>query len=130
MEHVFEVICRDFMLRENSTGRLLFLFTKTGRWWGSDSRTKRHAEIDLVASDGANYIFSECKWRKEKFDLSALQDFKDKSALFGSRAAGTWYALFSQSGFSCTVMEAAKENRCLILFGTGSLLGKSNGGSR
>lgn len=68
--------------------------------------------------------------RNEKINLSALQDFKDKSALFGSRAAGTWYALFSQSGFSRTVMEAAKENKCLMLFCTGDLLGKSNEDSR
>ncbi len=55
---------------------------------------------------------------------------KDKSALFGSRVADTWYALFSQSGFSRAVMEAAKENRCLMLFSTGNLLEKSNEDSR
>ncbi len=115
---------------KTARGGCFFFSQKTGRWRGSDSRTKRQAEIDLVASDGANYIFSECKWRKEKFDLSALQDFKDKSALFGSRSAGTGYALFSQSGFSRTVMEAAKENKCLMLFCTGDLLGKSNEDSR
>lgn len=55
---------------------------------------------------------------------------KDKSALFGNRAAGTWYALFSQSGFSRTVTDAAEENRCLMMFSTGDLLGKSNEDSR
>ena len=120
--HVFEVICRDFMLRENSAGRLPFLFTKIGRWWGSDSRTKRQAEMDLVASDGANYIFGECKWRNERLDLGILQDLIGKSAIFGSRAEGAWYALFSKSGFTSTVTEAAKDDQHLMLFSTGDLL--------
>lgn len=114
------------MLRENSAGWLPFLFTKIGCWRGSDSRTKQPAEIDLVASDGANYIFGECKWRNEKLDLGVLQDLKGKSALFGSRAAGAWYALFSKSGFTNAVTEAAEENRRLMLFDTCGLLGNQN----
>lgn len=109
---------------------LSFLFTKTGRWCGSDSRTKQQAEIGLVASDRANDIFGECKWRNKKLDFGVLQALKGKSALFESRAAGAWYALFSKSGFTNAVMEAAKENRHLMLFDTGVLFGKSNGDSR
>ena len=100
----------------------LFFSQKIGRWCGSDSRTKRQAEIYLVASYGANYIFGECKWRNEKLDLGVLQDLKDKSAIFGSRAECAWYALFSKSGFTSAVMEAAKEDCCLMLFDTGNLL--------
>ena len=66
MGRVFETVCRDFMLRENAAGRLPFLFTDIGRWWGTDTRTRKQAEIDLVASDGKDYIFCECKWRNEK----------------------------------------------------------------
>lgn len=124
MGHVFEVICRDFMFRENGAGRLPFLFTKIGRWWGSDSRTKRQAEIDLVASDGANYIFGECKRRNEKLDLGVQQDLKGKSAIFGSKAEGAWYALSSKSGFTSAVMGAAKEDGHLMLFDTGDLMEK------
>ena len=101
---------------------LSFLFAKIGRWWGSDSRTKRQAEIDLVASDGANYLFGKCKWRNEKLNIGVLQDLKDKSALFGSRVECAWYASFSKSSFTSAVMEAAKEDGRVMLFSTGDLL--------
>lgn len=107
---------------KTARGGCFFFSQKTGRWRGSDSRTKRQAEIDLVTSDVANYIFGECKWRNEKLDHGVLQDFKDKSALFGSRAAGAWYALFSKSGFTNAAMEAAKKDGRLMLFDTRDLL--------
>ena len=42
--NVFEVICRDFMLRENSTGRLLFLFTKKSDAAGAQTRVQSNRQ--------------------------------------------------------------------------------------
>lgn len=122
MGRVFETVCRDFMLRENAAGRLPFLFTDIGRWWGTDTRTRKQAEIDLVASDGKDYIFCECKWRNEKLDLGVLQNLKDKAALFGERSENARCALFSKSGFTDAVKEAARADERLMLFSMDDLM--------
>ena len=122
MGRVFETVCRDFMLRENAAGRLPFLFTDIGRWWGTDTRTRKQAEIDLVASDGKDYIFCECKWRNEKLDLGVLQNLKDKAALFGERSENARCALFSKSGFTDAVKEAARADERLTLFSMDDLM--------
>ena len=110
------------MLRENAVGRLPFLFTDIGRWWGTDPRTRKQAEIDLVASDGKDYIFCECKWRNEKLDLGVLQNLKDKAALFGERSENARCALFSKSGFTDAVKEAARADERLTLFSMDDLM--------
>lgn len=70
---VFERVCRDYLLYQNSLGRLPILFTEIGGWWGANSRSKEHeqVEIDLVARDGKDYLVGECKWKNEPLDYEA-----------------------------------------------------------
>ena len=112
---VFEKICSDYLMLQNIRGNLPILFTKIGRWWGSDSASHSQAEIDIVANEGKDYLICECKWRNEKLDLSVLKGLKEKTDAFMKKRNNTWYVLFSKSGFTDAVTTEAKNDDHIIL---------------
>lgn len=117
MGFVFEKICREYLLMKNSKGELPVLFTKIGRWWGTDSRTKQQTEIDIVAQDGNDYLICECKWRNEPLDVTVLNGLKEKADVFSKQRSSTYYVLFSKSGFTDGVKNMAAEEKNIILVG-------------
>ncbi len=112
---VFEKICNDYLMLQNIRGNLPILFTKIGRWWGSDSASHSQTEIDIVANEGKDYLICECKWRNEKLDLSVLKGLKEKADAFMKKRNNTWYVLFSKSGFTDAVTNEAKNDDHIIL---------------
>lgn len=115
MGHMFEQICKDYLLRENSHGQLPILFTNIGRWWGTDKTKRQEVEIDLVANDGTNYLFGECKWRNEAADYTVLSGLREKADIFCKQRDRTWFVLFSKSGFTDAVLEASLQSDDIIL---------------
>ena len=112
---VFEKICSDYLMIQNIRGNLPILFTKIGRWWGSHSTTHSQIEIDIVANEGKDYLFCECKWRNDKLDISVLKELKDNANEFTRNRKNTWYVLFSKSGFTDAVIDEAKKDENIIL---------------
>lgn len=121
---VFEKVCLEYLMVQNAKGNLPFLFTSTGRWWGTDPATRTQVEIDVVAEDGGAYLIGECKWRNEKVDLAVLQKLKEKADIFQKQRTDTWYVLFSKAGFAQAVLEEVKMNDRLILVDIQKLLEK------
>lgn len=115
MSLIFEKICSDYLMLQNIRGNLPILFTKIGRWWGSDSASHSQAEIDIVANEGKDYLICECKWRNEKLDLSVLKGLKEKADAFMKKRNNTWYVLFSKAGFTDAVTNEAKNDDHIIL---------------
>jgi hypothetical protein len=121
MGYVFEKVCKEYLLRKNSRGELPILFTNIGRWWGTDSKTKSQVEIDIVAQDGNDYLFGECKWRNEKIDYNVLEQLRLKANVFKAKRDNTYFALFSKSGFSDTVLNEAAKDESILLYSLGDL---------
>ncbi len=113
----FEKICYDWMMLRNSKGQLPILFTAIGRWWGQNPYPPEHGqvEIDMIATDGRDYLFGECKWRNEKTDLSVLEELCRKADIFSKKRKNSWYLLFSKSGFTDRVKAAARADSSIIL---------------
>lgn len=65
---VFEKVCMDYLNAKNAKGELPILYTSIGRWWGTNAATHGQEEIDLIANDGKDYLFGECKWRNESIE--------------------------------------------------------------
>lgn len=61
----FEDMCIQWMLKQCSEGRLDFVPTEFGKWWGSDPKAKEQTDVDVVMSDSLHQrmILGECKWR-------------------------------------------------------------------
>lgn len=113
---VFEKVCEDYMIEKNLKGELPILFTSIGRWWGTDSVTRKQVEIDLIANDGKDYLIGECKWRNEKLDLTVLQELQKKADVFSKTREHTWYILFSKSGFTQAIIEESEKMRVSFLW--------------
>jgi len=122
MGSVFEKICKDYLIIQNSRGRLPILFTSIGRWWGNDPIEKKQKEIDLIANDGKDYLICECKWKSEKLDLPVLKSLIEKADVFNKNRKNTWYFLFSKSGFTKAVIDAAAKNDKIFLVGIEDLI--------
>ena len=112
---VFEKVCMDYLNVKNASGELPILFTSIGRWWGTNVATHGQEEIDLIANDGKDYLFGECKWRNEKLDISVLKDLKVKADVFGMNRKNSYYVLFSKSGFTEAVLNEAKYDDSILL---------------
>ena len=108
MGAVFEDICTQYMWKMLADGKSPVEFNDLGRWWGTDPRTKKQTEIDVMGvSPDNDYLFGECKWTNEKVDLSVLETLVDRSELFKCR--GKHFYLFARSGFTKGCIEKAEE---------------------
>lgn len=115
MGSVFEHVCKEYLLAQNSMGELPILFTKIGRWWGTDSKSRQQVEIDLIAQDGNDYLFCECKWRNEPLDISVVDGLIKKADVFNQNRNNTYYMFFSKSGFTDAVKERSGKGDNIIL---------------
>ena len=86
------------------------------RWWGNNPKKKRQEEIDLMAENGSEAIFGECKWRNEPVDVDILETLQERSGLFHYQKQS--YMIFSKSGFTekLKLREQEEENVRLISF--------------
>lgn len=112
---VFEKVCKEYLIYQNTQGNLPILFTSIGRWWGTDPHTRSQVEIDLIAGDNKEYLIGECKWRNEPLDLSVLQSLRNKANIFSAQRGNTWFLLFSKSGFTKAVHDIAAQDDKIIL---------------
>ncbi|MBQ4524000.1 MAG: ATP-binding protein [Lachnospiraceae bacterium] len=119
---VFEKVCTDYLSVKNAKGELPILFTSIGRWWGTNPATHVQEEIDLIANDGKDYIFGECKWRNEKLDLSVLRELKNKADIYSKNRKRTYYVLFSKSGFTDAVINEANSDNSIMLIELSDLM--------
>jgi AAA+ ATPase superfamily predicted ATPase len=114
--HMFERICHEYLLWKNSLGKLPFLFRNIGRWWGTDPLQHKEIEIDIVAGNGKEYLFGECKWHKEKVGLEVLSSLQERAKTFlGKRTCKSYYVLFSKSGFTKGLLDLAKQDKHVLL---------------
>jgi len=89
------------MIHKNNNGELPFVFTRSGRWWGTNPKTKSQEEIDLVlsTSDNKNTIFAECKWRNDLKAIPVLSGLMEKAEIFRD-CENKYYYIFSKVDFS------------------------------
>ena len=125
----FEKVCIEYMYIMNKQRELPFRFSKIGRWWGNVTKKvdgKKRSfpeEIDIIAADKdeKKFIIGECKFRTELFDNGELRKLKEKMEFAGE----SYYYLFSLSGFTDAVIEAAKMNKNILLVDAVQLLNHS-----
>lgn len=116
MGGVFEEICRQYLWRLLLDGKCAVNFTDLGRWWGTNPRTHRQEEIDIMGTDKNTALFGECKWKNEKIDRNVLEVLVGRSNLF--HFDKKHFYLFSKSGFTKACMDEATEmgNVTLVAF--------------
>ncbi len=124
MGQIFEMICTQYLSKENAKQTLPFVFGRIGRWWGNNPIKKRQEEIDILAIDQDNAIFGECKWRNELTGIGVLNELIEKSELF-DKYKNKYFMLFSKSGFTKELEELAASNKNIKLVSLKNFYGES-----
>lgn len=110
VSYIYEDVCRGDIWKLLSEG---ITFNRAGRWWSKD------VEIDIVAYDstGADIVFGECKYSKNKKGLSVLNDLQEKAKTvnWNKDNRKEYYVLYSKSGFTDELVEYATEHKNVYL---------------
>ena len=116
MGSVFEEICRQYLWKLLLDGKSPVDFRELGRFWGTNPKTKRQEEIDIMGADKNTALFAECKWTNEKVDLGVLETLIERSEMFNYKQKH--FYLFAKTGFTKGCIEKANEmgNVTLICF--------------
>jgi len=108
MGKVFEEICMQYLWKLLLTGKSPIEFTSLGRWWGTDPKTRKQAEIDIMGElDKDTALFAECKWTNEKVDVGVLDTLVHRSRPFAYQNVQLY--LFAKSGFTADCEARARE---------------------
>ena len=113
MGGVFEEICKQYLWHLLLEGRCAVNFSDLGRWWGTNSKTHKQEEIDIMGTDKDIALFGECKWTNEKVDLNVLETLEDRSCLFHFKEKHLY--LFAKCGFTKGCIDKAVEMGNVIL---------------
>lgn len=112
----FEKLSQKFMwehLTDQDFVKEPFLYL--GNWWGTDKRTRKKVELDVVgiSADNLTGYFGECKWKNEPISRTILEKLVDLSTIFPY--AQKHYYLFSKSGFTDSCRELAQKLGCKLI---------------
>lgn len=110
MGQVFEQIAKEHVLRQE----LPIVPIQVGRWWGRDPKTHQQEEIDIVATDGRQWLFGECKWSQRPVTMQVLNTLRYRASLVAPPEALKQYWLFSRSGFDLELIEAGFSDVTLV----------------
>lgn len=123
----YEDICRDIFANLCKNGVIPFVPSHIGSYWLNDF--DGDTEIDVMAVDHQNKrIFAgECKYHTKPVDAPVYYALKEKVVNAGEiRKAFSGYdviyGVFSKSGFTQRMLDAANENVGLLLFNEDGLL--------
>lgn len=101
---VFEKMCREYLLRYADTRPVLL--SEVGQWWGTDTRTRKEIQIDLVGTpvEGNEYLIGSCKYRNEKIGVDELELLRRYAAVFKEGGEFHYY-IFSKGGFTKALLD-------------------------
>ena len=111
---VFEKMCQEYLHRYAKD--LPILLSNVGQWWGTDSKTRREVQIDIVGApvDGNEYLIGSCKYRNEKIGIEELELLRRYAAVFRQNGIFHYY-IFSKGGFTQALLEAEMQGEVTLL---------------
>jgi len=113
--HIFEELCREWVLRQGDAGRLPFVPRRVGSFWGTG---KPQVDVVAINEDEHAILLGECKWTAEPVRKRVVEDFIARAQQVIPFPVEQWrvtYALFSRSGFTDEARRAAAGHECLWL---------------
>ncbi|HKZ01399.1 MAG TPA: ATP-binding protein [Pyrinomonadaceae bacterium] len=111
--HIFEEICREWVLRQGDAGRLPFVPRRVGSDWG---KGKPQIDVMAVNEDDHAILLGERKWLNEPIRRNVVTEFFARATRSIPAPPERWkvtYAFFSRSGFTDEARRAAADYQCL-----------------
>ncbi len=111
---VFEQMCREYLIRYETN--LPILLSEVGQWWGTNARTRKEVQIDIVGTpiEGKEYIIGSCKYKNEPVGVDELELLKEYAAVFGYGTRYHYY-IFSKSGFTRGLKELEEQGEVRLV---------------
>lgn len=111
---VFEEMCKEYLLRYAK--HLPILLSDVGQWWGTDVKTHREVQIDIVGTpaEGKEYIIGSCKYKNETIGVDELELLKSYSEVFG-KGSKYHYFIFSKGGFTEGLKERESQGEVTLV---------------
>ena len=111
---VFEQMCREYLLRYAEN--LPIMLSDVGQWWGSDPKTKKEVQIDIVGTpvEGGEYIIGSCKYKNKPIGVDELELLKQYADVFGKGNKYHFY-IFSKGGFTKGLEELALKGEVKLM---------------
>ena len=100
VQHIFERICTQFLIRQNKSGLIDPVFEKIGKYYYDNPKEHRNGEFDVVTEDSLGYVFYEVKFRKDIITDKIIDEEIKQVNMTGLNCYK--YVFISRSGFSCT----------------------------
>lgn len=116
---VYEDVCRELLSMLCSEGKINFIPSKIGSYWGPN------IEIDIVALDEERkkVLLGECKYHTQPVDADVFFELKGKAEKIVELSEyKKTFILFSKSGFSDRLKELAEQNSNVILVNKDSIV--------
>lgn len=110
----FESMCRQYLI--HYAENLPLALTDIGQWWGTDVKTHRQVQIDIVGSmvEKDEYLIGSCKYKKEPVGVDELNLLKEYAEVFGKGRKYHFY-IFSKGGFTSGLKELEKNGEVTLL---------------
>ena len=104
--HIFETICRQYLIRMNRLGNIEPVFEKIGKYYYDNPVEHTNGEFDVVTEDENGYIFYEVKFKKTPVTDEIIEKEISQVEAIGLNCYK--YVFISRSGFSCQQREKVK----------------------
>lgn len=95
--HMFEEICRQYLVRQNRSGMVEPAFDAIGKYWYDGPVNKTSGEFDVVTQDPDGYTFYEAKFRKSPITQKMIDE--EIAQVEATELKCHRYGFFSRSGF-------------------------------
>lgn len=111
--HIFEELCREWVLWKGDAGKLPFVPRRVGASWG---KGKPQIDVMAVNEDDHSILLGECKWLNEPMRKNLVVDFLARAKFAIPEPNDRWkvtYAFFSRLGFTDEARAAAAGQHCI-----------------
>lgn len=101
--HIFERICKQYLIIKNKNGEIDPVFEKIGKYYYDNPIEHTNGEFDVVTEDEKGYVFYEAKFRNNPITNTIIQNEIKQVNLTGLNCYK--YVFISRSGFMCEQQE-------------------------
>lgn len=111
---IFEKMCQEYLLRY--ARELPILLSDVGQWWGTDPKTRKEVQIDIVGAsvEGNEYLIGSCKYKNEKIGVDELKLLQQYASAFRKNGK-FYYYIFSKGGFTQPLLDLAEQGEVTLL---------------
>lgn len=97
--HMFESVCRQYLIRKNRKGQIEPVFEKIGKYYYDNPIERTNGEFDVVTQDEKGYVFYEVKFKNKPVTDEMIDSEINQVKETGLNCYK--YAFISRSGFKC-----------------------------